>query len=877
MNDELVQLFVRTEKGAIFGPLSPTSVELLIDNGIVAGRVQISFDGLNYVFPGRVPGVRMVIPRALWGDVVAPGEAEDAAWSNAVLPPQVAEPYTSSPSVFARSAVPGSAAVPAGSIPGAPVASSGSIPGRPVSPAGSMRVAPMASSGSVPGRPVSSLGSIPGAPVASSAPPAGSRVPVASSAPGVIAGPGVRTQNQPARPQSPPAFTPGPPVLAALAAPSAPPWPPPGLNDLSRPPSNASEIFEGGASLTGEEIAPTGALSAVSPIRLYFLAAATNRHGLLTLELADRTIQIHFRKGTPEFVDSNHLDDGLSAFLVKRNLLTAEVIAQAEPQRSRFGGELLPTLFALGQLNPNTVFQHLGQRAGDVILRALCAEQGQYTWQAVELAPAKAMPMGHKWSVLFEQLRRVPAADVRRRIMPALDLPVMKGQGLIVSTDLKLSPHETRALNHFDGVRSLNQLAAKLPAEAETMLRTAWMLQFCDVVSFAAAVLKNPGPSSPKTDPIAASAAPAPHARPSEAPCNPVLVPAVQSVAYPATKPKGPPVVTDAAAPGPPQLRPAGPPSVATTGAMPGPPQLRPSGSPPVATTGAVPGPPPQLRPAGSPQVATTTAAAMPGPPQLKPAGSPSAVNASSPSSVTRRQPQVMAAPSPVAGPAAGAAEMAGLTQTIERMRAQNFFDVLGVAKEADASAVKIAYFKLAKSSHPDTVPPGTHEDIAKLKADIFALVGDAHRTLSDAKLRDEYTKEVNAGGSGEKVDIAKILRAEEYFQKGVILTRARKFPEAVKMLSDAIDASDIEGEYYAWRGWAKFFTFSDKKEGRTEALKDIALCMKKNPNVAAMYYFQGFMAKVLGDMGAAKTNFTKAIQLDPRHIDAQRELRMMK
>ena len=69
MSDELVQLFVRTEKGAIFGPLSPTSVELLIDNGIVAGRVQISFDGLNYVFPGRVPGVRMVIPRALWGDV----------------------------------------------------------------------------------------------------------------------------------------------------------------------------------------------------------------------------------------------------------------------------------------------------------------------------------------------------------------------------------------------------------------------------------------------------------------------------------------------------------------------------------------------------------------------------------------------------------------------------------------------------------------------------------------------------------------------------------------------------------------------------------------------------------------------------------------
>ena len=59
--------------------------------------------------------------------------------------------------------------------------------------------------------------------------------------------------------------------------------------------------------------------------------------------------------------------------------------------------------------------------------------------------------------------------------------------------------------------------------------------------------------------------------------------------------------------------------------------------------------------------------------------------------------------------------------------------------------------------------------------------------------------------------------------------------------------------------------------------MKDIAVCLKKSPNVAMAYYAQGFMAKVLGDLVTAKAHFTKTVQLDPKNIDAQRELRMTK
>ena len=86
MSETTLQVWVRNDKGRVFGPLSPPSVELLLDNGIIDGRLQVSTNGIDYVFPGRVPGLRVLFPRALWGDTVVPGEELDAQWSQVVLP-----------------------------------------------------------------------------------------------------------------------------------------------------------------------------------------------------------------------------------------------------------------------------------------------------------------------------------------------------------------------------------------------------------------------------------------------------------------------------------------------------------------------------------------------------------------------------------------------------------------------------------------------------------------------------------------------------------------------------------------------------------------------------------------------------------------------
>ena len=94
-------------------------------------------------------------------------------------------------------------------------------------------------------------------------------------------------------------------------------------------------------------------------------------------------------------------------------------------------------------------------------------------------------------------------------------------------------------------------------------------------------------------------------------------------------------------------------------------------------------------------------------------------------------------------------------------------------------------------------------------------------------------------------------------------------------MFAEAIQLNPEEAEFYAWRGYARFFTFPDKKAGFTEAYKDIQLCLKKNERCAQAHYFHGVLAKLCGDAAGAVRHFQRTVELQPNHIDAQREIRL--
>jgi hypothetical protein len=339
---ELLQVWVRNDKGQVYGPLTPPSVELLIDNGVIGGKLQVSTNGEHYVYPGRVPGLRMIFPRETWGDTIIPGEQLDAEWSKVVLPTAI-----------------GGASAPPTAVP------SGIAPGGPV-----------------------------GAPIAGP----GVRAPAGGPVRGPAAGPGTRTQppgqRGPAQggPMRPPAGVSRPsPNVARPPSPSVADF----MNSANpaAPSSRAPIPVAPVAAAAPVEMPASGTLEATSPVQLYYLAASGALTGLLTIKLADRELQVHFKKGNPEFLDSTHPEDSLETFLVSQRLATQAQIEQGQAQAGQFGGDLLPALFGLGLLNPNAVFHHLGARATNLLFRVLTAEQGSFSFDAEELPAARSMPL----------------------------------------------------------------------------------------------------------------------------------------------------------------------------------------------------------------------------------------------------------------------------------------------------------------------------------------------------------------------------------------------------------------------------------------------------------------------------------------------------
>lgn len=672
METSPVQVFVRNHKGRVWGPLEPTTVELLVENGLIEGRIQISQDGVNFAFPGRFPELREYFPRELWGDAAGAAGAQEAEDAQVI-----------------------------------------SLGGDDIEP--------------------------PAAPMAR---------------------PGARA----AAPRAP--ARPAPPQPVAPAAPAPLP--------------------------------PSGDLSQTSAIHLYYLAAAGQQTVLITFALPDREISIHFRRGNPEHVGSDHTEDAMGPFLLKEGLVTAAQLRGAEDARERFGGEIIGALFGTGVLNPGVAFPKLAQRAQGLLLKALTAESGTFQVEAKELASFKALPLGNRWAVLSEAVRRIAASELRRRLQPVMDLPVMKSGGNVATQDLRLTPQETRALSYIDGVRSLAQLVRDLPQDADNLIRLAFFLRDLEAVSFGSTPVANtPPPPQPAAPP-----------------------------------PPPPPAGATAPRPGPGAVG-ARPPAQGASGPRPGP--------------GAVGARPPAQGASGPKPAAPPHSAAAPAP----------------------AQPAAPASPG-------FEAQLKELRARAAKLKEQNLFQVLDLTEQADAGAIKLAYFKLARVYHPDTIPPGAPEELAKLKGDIFGAVGDAYRRLSDDKARAEYLEELRQGGSGEKVDIQQILLAEETFQKGCILVKARKFPEAVKMLDEAIKANEKEGEFYAWRAYARFFCNKDRAAGKKEADRDFQIALKLNERVGATHYFIGHIAKLMGDEKTALKEFKKAVEYQPDHIDAQRELRLM-
>jgi hypothetical protein len=250
---------------------------------------------------------------------------------------------------------------------------------------------------------------------------------------------------------------------------------------------------------------------------------------------------------------------------------------------------------------------------------------------------------------------------------------------------------------------------------------------------------------------------------------------------------------------------------------------------------------------------------------------------ASSQASVTR---------SSAAGPTSStrtplAAEHVALRQKIldksAQISSQDYFEMLGVPRDASAEAVQKAFVVLAKVWHPDRLPTAL-ADVMDSCSKVFTHLTEAKATLCDAERRADYMRLLADGGAtpDDQAKIQAVLEAAMTFQKAEVVLKRNDTALARELAAKAYALDPEQSEYLAMLTWLD----AQKPEWTTreKTLEKIAVldgCIRQNANSERAYFWRGMLYKRIGESSKALKDFKKAGDLNPRNLDAIREVRL--
>jgi cytochrome c-type biogenesis protein CcmH/NrfG len=108
----------------------------------------------------------------------------------------------------------------------------------------------------------------------------------------------------------------------------------------------------------------------------------------------------------------------------------------------------------------------------------------------------------------------------------------------------------------------------------------------------------------------------------------------------------------------------------------------------------------------------------------------------------------------------------------------------------------------------------------------------------------------------------------------GEVHFRKRDFASATDHFERAY-ALDPKAVYLAARAWAIYMDPQRKSE-LAKARQMMGEAIKQDPNCDRAHYQLGVIARVEGDMDRAERHFRDAVRSNPKHLEANQELRLI-
>jgi tetratricopeptide (TPR) repeat protein len=127
-----------------------------------------------------------------------------------------------------------------------------------------------------------------------------------------------------------------------------------------------------------------------------------------------------------------------------------------------------------------------------------------------------------------------------------------------------------------------------------------------------------------------------------------------------------------------------------------------------------------------------------------------------------------------------------------------------------------------------------------------------------------------------EQAHVQAVLEAATNFQKAEFYLRRGDLKEAEALCRKAYDGDPVPPEYGALLAWLE--ALKPENQGADATLERIEMLdasIASNERLERAYFYRGMLYKRVGNVHRAVADFRKAADLNPRNIDAVREVRL--